>query len=303
MKAFFQLTFLLLLFSCSSKNISKINKPTKKGFLGNETKVYKETTSDTKLTSLDIYTVKEAKKLKPVVIWVHGGGWVIGDKSNGMQNKVPFFNELGYVFVSVNYRLSPLPKNRTNKSRIQHPIHVNDVADALQWVYKNIHNYGGDTSNIVLIGHSAGAHLVALLGTNQKLLKERNIPLKKLKGVISLDTQAYNVLKAIQNLREQRLYINAFSDNLKLQKDASPYFQLDNYDNTVSSWLFASRGNRIRKEILNDFVNKVITKNGKTEVVVMNSYSHRDVNLLISDTSNTILSSKISQFLKSVFSK
>ncbi|WP_159948235.1 alpha/beta hydrolase [Polaribacter septentrionalilitoris] len=303
MKTIIQFTFLLLLFSCSSTNTSKIEETSKKAFLSNETIVYKETTSNHKLTSLDIYTVKESKALKPVVIWVHGGGWAIGDKFNGMQQKVPFFNNLGYVFVSINYRLSSLQRNKTNETRIQHPIHVNDATDALYWIYKNIHKYGGDTSNIVLIGHSAGAHLVALLGTNQKLLKERNIPIKKLKGIISLDTQAYNVPKAIQNLKGKRLYVNAFSNNVDSQIDASPYFQLDNYKNTVSNWLFASRGNSIRKEILNDFVNKINTKNGKTEVVTMNSYSHRDVNLLISDTSNTILSDKITQFLKSVFYK
>ena len=301
MRTILQFTFLFLLFGCSLSKKPITTKKPNINFLDNSTIIYKETSSDSKLTSLDIYTVKESKKRKPVVVWVHGGAWAIGDKTNGMRKKVPFFNDLGYVFVSVNYRLSPLPRNIKKSNNTKHPIHINDVADALQWINKNIEKYGGDASKIVLMGHSAGAHLVALMGTNQELLRQRGIPSKNLKGIISLDTQAYNISKAIKNLREKKIYINAFSNNIALQKDASPYFHLDNYNNTISNWIFVSRGNNIRKEILNEFVDKINTKKSKTEVIDMSIYSHRDVNLLITDTSNTILSDKISQFLTKVF--
>lgn len=301
MRTILQFAFLFLLFGCSSSKTSTIIKKSKNNFLGNATITYKETKSDAKLTSLDIYTVKDAKKRKPVVVWVHGGAWAIGDKTNSMRKKVPFFNNLGYVFVSVNYRLSPLPRKINKSNNIKHPIHVNDVADALQWVHKNIEKYGGDASNIVLMGHSAGAHLVALVGANQELLNQREIPIQNIKGIISLDTQAYNIPKAIKNLREKKIYMNAFSNNLEIQKDASPYFHLDDYNKTISNWLFASRGNNIRKEILNDFVDKIHTKKSKTEVINMDLYSHREANLLISDTSNTILSDKISEFFIKVF--
>ena len=298
MSLFKQFAILFLFISCSS---SSIVDTANVAFFSNETVVYKKTSSDLNLTSLDIYTVQNSNTLKPVVVWIHGGGWAIGDKLNGMQAKVPFFNDQGYIFVSLNYRLSPFPYELNNERRIKHPAHSIDVVDALQWIQNNVHKYGGDASKMVLIGHSAGAHLVALSGTNQQLLRDRNINLSSIKGVISLDTQAYNVPYAIENLNEKDLYLNAFSNDTANQKDASPFYQLDNYNSVISNWMFASRGSLVRREILNDFTNKLISKGGNVDIVAMDGYSHADVNDLISDGSNSILSSRIEQFLATVF--
>lgn len=298
MSRFKQFAILFLFISCSSSSIVDEDHV---DFLSNETVVYKKTSSDVNLTSLDIYTVQNSNALKPVVVWVHGGGWAIGDKLNGMQTKTSFFNDQGYIFVSINYRLSPFPYELENEGRIKHPAHSIDVLDALQWIQNNIHKYRGDASKMVLIGHSAGAHLVALAGTNMKLLIDRNIDLSNIKGIISLDTQAYNVPYAIENLSEKDLYLNAFSKNTSTQKDASPFYQLDNYNSVISNWMFASRGSLVRREILKDFTNKLISKGGNVDIVAMDGYSHADVNDLIPDNSNIILSSRIKQFLAIAF--
>ncbi|PQJ77709.1 alpha/beta hydrolase family protein [Polaribacter porphyrae] len=301
MKVIYYVFCIIFFCNCSSSDEIFKESTTNIEFLENETILYKQNAVNGNLTSLDIYTVPNSKVVKPIVIWVHGGAWVTGDKANDMQRKAPFFNNLGYVFISINYRLSPFPYEVNNNARIKHPAHIIDIADALQWIYNNIEKYGGDTSNIVLLGHSAGAHLVALAGVNQQLFLDRDINFKNIKGVISLDTQAYNVPYAINNLTQQELYVNAFSDDKTLQKNASPYHQLDNFGNTVPNWLFASRGTTVRKEILNAFVEKLQSKNGISEIVAMDGYSHEDINDLIADTSNTILSRKISVFLEKVF--
>src|SRR4051794_37635088 len=77
-----------------------------------------------KLQVLDVYSPQGAKDL-PVVVWVHGGGWQTGDKTD-VQVKPQAFNDKGFVFVSVNYRLLPDVDMRTI---------VQDVAKAFHWVH------------------------------------------------------------------------------------------------------------------------------------------------------------------------
>ena len=109
------------------------------------------------LLSLDIYYTSETNVKKPVVIYVHGGAWSIGDKASQLDNKIALFESLNYVLVSINYRLSPFPYELTNPDRVMFPVHNNDVADAIKWVYDNIDTYGGNSNKIALLGHSAGA--------------------------------------------------------------------------------------------------------------------------------------------------
>ncbi len=271
-------------------------------FLSDETVMYKSISGiDENLTSLDIYTLFGSQNLQPVVIWIHGGGWSIGDKLNKMDLKVPFFKDLGYVFVSINYRLSPFPYKLNDDARIKHPDHITDVADAIQWVYKNIELYGGDKTNIAILGHSAGAHLAALMGTDQALLTNRNINYGHIKGIGSLDTQAYDVNRAITSLTESDLYVNAFGVDETVQNDASPQLQIDNSMAIVNHWLLSERGDEIRRDILKDFINKLESKSAMTTKIDTNIYTHAEINDLIGDTSNTIMSDAIDVFLRECF--
>ena len=271
-------------------------------FLSDETVVYKSISGiDENLISLDIHTLLDSQKLQPVVIWIHGGGWSIGDKLNKMDLKVPFFKDLGYVFVSINYRLSPFPYKLNDDARIKHPDHITDVADAIQWVYKNIELYGGDKTNIAILGHSAGAHLAALMGTNQGLLTNRNINSSHIKGVGSFDTQAYDVNRAILSLTESDLYVNAFGDDETVQDDASPQLQIDNSMAIAIHWLLIERGDEIRRDILKDFIDKLEVKGATTTKIDANVYTHADINDLIGDTSNTLMSDAIDVFLRECF--
>ena len=99
---------------------------------------------------------------RPVVVYVHGGGWRIGDKDNQLADKVNLFTGAGYVFVSINYRLSPT-NNNYDPGRIRFPDHPDDVGEAIGWIDRNIGAYGGDSERLLLIGHSAGAHLMSLV--------------------------------------------------------------------------------------------------------------------------------------------
>ena len=90
----------------------------------------------------------------PVLVYIHGGGWVMGDKR---QQGIPLMHELvkrGWVCVAVNYRLSP---------RATWPAHIVDCKRAVAWVRQHIAEHGGDPGFIAVSGGSAGGHLSSLL--------------------------------------------------------------------------------------------------------------------------------------------
>lgn len=106
---------------------------------------------------LDIYGAGSAQALKPVVIFVHGGGFVMGDKS--AQDGAPFYENVGawaisndLACVAMTYRLAPAH---------QYPAGAEDVASAIAWIHANGAEHGLDASRIVLMGQSAGAVHVA----------------------------------------------------------------------------------------------------------------------------------------------
>jgi arylformamidase len=145
---------------------------------------------------LDLYTPDgaAAKDRRPVVVYVHGGGWAIGDKANQIQDKANLFTNAGYVFVSVNYRLSPDSGDpETNPGRIKFPDHPHDVGEAIGWLNRHVSSYGGDPNRIALIGHSSGAHLVSLVSTDPEYLAAYGVDEWQLIGTVSLDSDAYDV--------------------------------------------------------------------------------------------------------------
>lgn len=145
-----------------------------------------------KLKKLDLYIPLKAKEL-PVVIWIHGGGWQVGDKSE-VHIKPKFFNGLGYIFVSVNYRLLPDVEMQTI---------VNDVAESIGWVHQNISDHGGDPSRLLIMGHSAGAQLAALLCTDYSYLERQSVPLSSIKLCVPIDGDTYDI-PAIIDTAEMR---------------------------------------------------------------------------------------------------
>ncbi len=94
---------------------------------------------------LDVYSPPGAKD-RPVVFWIHGGGWQTGDKSS-VQVKPRAFTDKGFVFVSTNYRLLP---------HVEMVTIVRDIARSIRWVHDHIAEYGGDPRRLLVMGHSAG---------------------------------------------------------------------------------------------------------------------------------------------------
>jgi acetyl esterase/lipase len=145
---------------------------------------------------LDIY--KPPKTLitnsLPVVFWIHGGGWQMGDKSD-VANKPKYFTEKGYLFVACNYRLLP---------DVTMEVLTQDIASALHWVHKNIASHGGDAESIIVGGHSAGAQLAALLCIDERYLQASGTPRSVLKGCIPVDGDTYDIPKIIMTAEHRQ---------------------------------------------------------------------------------------------------
>ncbi|MBI3862622.1 MAG: alpha/beta hydrolase [Planctomycetia bacterium] len=142
---------------------------------------------------LDVFAPPNAKKF-PVVFWIHGGGWQTGDKSD-VQIKPQFFVDTGFVFVSTNYRLLPDVDMATI---------IRDVAKSIRWVHDHIAEYGGDPNRLLIMGHSAGAQLAALVSIDDRYLKAEGLSLAIVKGCVPVDGDTYDVPAIIETAETRR---------------------------------------------------------------------------------------------------
>jgi pectinesterase len=107
---------------------------------------------------LDIFYPKDKSKKKPAVLLIFGGGWKSGDKTHNYA-MAAVLTKNNYVAVSAEYRLSP---------EAIYPAAVFDLKEAIRWMKANAKKYGIDTSQIAVMGTSAGGQLAALIGTTNK---------------------------------------------------------------------------------------------------------------------------------------
>ncbi|MEW5725184.1 MAG: alpha/beta hydrolase [Thermodesulfobacteriota bacterium] len=166
------------------------------------------------LNSLDLY-LPESGYCHPVVVFIHGGGWLGGDKRH-VDQKPEAFVRRGYILASVNYRLSPA---------VRHPEHVKDVARALKFIRDNAARYRGDPTEIFLLGHSAGAHLAALVATDERYLEAVGLSLRVIRGVVLLDGAGYDLplqMTMTGGPLFDQIYHMAFGGDPQRWRDASP---------------------------------------------------------------------------------
>lgn len=164
---------------------------------------------------LDVYRPLQASAA-PILLMVHGGAWAKGDKRMGrvVENKLARWLPQGYLFVSVNYRLLP------DAGPLQQ---VEDIALALSYVQQQAQSWGGDPQRVVLLGHSAGAHLVSLLSADNAIAARFSA--KPWLGTVALDSAAFDV-DSIMRGKHYRLYDRAFGSEPKYWRVASPYWRL-----------------------------------------------------------------------------
>ncbi|QDT99661.1 Carboxylesterase NlhH [Gimesia aquarii] len=240
--------------------------------------------------SLDLY-IPASGKNHPIVIWVHGGGWKIGDK-RGVNNKPQFFTEHGFILASINYRLYP---QATYDQQAQ------DVAEAIHWVREHAKKYGGNPDQIFLMGHSAGAHLVALVSTNPAYLKRESLSLKSIKGTILLDGAGYDISERIRTAgpTAKRLYTTIFGTDEKTWKTASPITYIHEKQ-SIPPFLIVHVAERAESRRQSESLEKQLRSKGiSSKVVSAQGKTHLTINREIG-LSDDVPTQKILEFLKNV---
>lgn len=171
------------------------------------------------LQQLDLWLPAARGGKAPLVMFVHGGGWKRGSKDNAASNSAPaHFTGLGYAYAAINYRLVPAATVEQQAA---------DVAAAVATLKARAAGLGIDASRIVLMGHSAGAHLVALVGTDERYLRSAGLSFADIAGVIPNDGAAYDVPAQMKdgNRFMQSTYSEAFGTDPARQRALSPTLQ------------------------------------------------------------------------------
>ena len=166
--------------------------------------------------TLDVYLPPSNHGGAPVIFMVHGGAWKIGDKSHGkvVENKLARWQPKGFVFISVNYPMLPQAD----------PLKQADaVAQGLSYAQAHAGQWGGDPNKFILMGHSAGAHLVSLLSADPGRAFAQGA--RPWLGTVSLDSAAMDVAQ-IMEARHFGFYDEAFGKDPAYWRQASPLQQL-----------------------------------------------------------------------------
>nr|WP_245656303.1 alpha/beta hydrolase [Novosphingobium naphthalenivorans] len=172
-----------------------------------------------RLQTLDFTPAQGVSAHAPLILFVHGGGWKRGDKDNATGHwKAEHFTSQGYAFASADYRLVP---DATVEQQAQ------DVADALAALLRRAKTLGIAPGKVVLMGHSAGAHLVALVGTDPQYLRKAGLSYRDVAGVVPIDGAAYDVPEQIAESGRfmRKTYLQAFGDARSRQLALSPTAQ------------------------------------------------------------------------------
>lgn len=178
-----------------------------------------EGTSETGLR-LNLYYFTDTTEIRPLVFAIHGGLFDSGDKNEFDENRTTyndantaegnkrqFFTDLGYVYASIDYRLTINddldPSGASNHiytstnwtNRYKGDQALEDVADALKWLTSstNAEAYGIDPTKIIIIGHAAGAFYASLLGTKNSLFSNSSVQMNYIRGVVMIDTTRFDL--------------------------------------------------------------------------------------------------------------
>ena len=167
---------------------------------------------------LDLWVPAGAERA-PVLCFVHGGAWVKGDRRLSANGLPAWAAAQGWATAALGYRLSP---------QVQHPAHVQDLAAALAWLRANAAAQRIDPDRIVLIGHSAGAHLVALLVADPRHLEAAAVPRAAIRAVIPVDCASYAIPDppADPERLKKEMHTAPFGATVESRRDASPTHQV-----------------------------------------------------------------------------
>jgi acetyl esterase/lipase len=163
------------------------------------------------------FTPAAGQSAAPLVLFVHGGAWSLGDMAMAGHMAV-HFHARGYAFAAVDYRLVPDANPQQQ---------AEDVAASIARLIEDSGRLGIDRERVMIIGHSAGAHLAALVGTDPSYLAAHHIPIAAIEGVVLLDGAGYDVAAQMRYAGPllRSLYRRAFGEDPAFRARVSPMAQ------------------------------------------------------------------------------
>ena len=256
---------------------------------------------DPNLLSLDLYLPKTGPDCRPVplVVGVHGGGWRLGDKRGFTGEKAKLFNEHGWAFASVNYRLS----DPATTPVVRYPTHNQDVANAVGFLAESAGQYGIDAEQIGILGHSAGAGIVAAVATDEQFLENAGLGLDVLQCAFPDDTEGFDIAARIANGGlPARLFQFVFGTDPAVWQEASPLSNVAP-GKGIPPMLLTQRGDPGRVAQLQSFAEALRAAGVDAQVIDATGYSHGDVNQLIGSTADPIMTKPVTGFFERCFAK
>lgn len=232
----------------------------------------------------DVYAPAHVERA-PVILMVHGGGWRRGDKAmrGVVENKVGRWVTRGFIVISTNYRMRP------DTAPLQQ---ARDVARALAVAQRRAGEWGGDGKRFILMGHSAGAHLVALLSAEPALAQASGAQVWL--GTISLDSGTLDVVQTMSSPHFP-LFDQAFGDKPSDWLAASPLQQLSG--RTVPFLAVCSSRRRDSCPQAEVFVRKAESLGGRGSVL-REDLSHGEINQQLGLPS--VYTNTVEQFMRSL---
>jgi acetyl esterase/lipase len=258
---------------------------------------------DPNQTSLDVYMPVAGDRGcsgRAIVVWVHGGGWGGGDKAEFMEHKIPLFTGAGYVFASVNYRV-------TNKEAVppapQYPVHNQDTADAVAWLVHHASEFGGDAHRVAVLGHSAGGGIVAAITTDGTYLGKEGLQLSSVVCAGSMDGEGYDVTAGATTAEPpewRTVYTDAFGTDPKVWAEASPINHVA-AGKGIPRYFIAARGSDWRTAQHNAFIAALQKAGVDTTVLDASELEHADLTTLVGAPGDTMVTPALMDFLGGCF--
>ena len=236
---------------------------------------------------------------RPIVVWVHGGGWTEGDRSDYIADKVKLFNSAGYVLATVNYQLTDVSLAPPSP---QYPVHNQDAADAVAWLIGNAGEFGGDAQRVALLGHSAGGGIVAAIATNERFLATHQLGLEDIQCAASMDGEGYDIAAGATTFPEaaRQRYLDVFGSDPAVWAEASPITHVA-AGTDIPDYFVAARGVDWRLAQHETFIGALRAADIPTTVADASVLSHGDLTTAIGTERDDVVTLALMEFLGGCF--
>lgn len=228
---------------------------------------YTAVSNDPRLTLR--YQRGECDGKAPLVVFVHGGSWSRGDKDSGAGHKATYFSTRGYAFASVNYRLVPVVTIQES---------AQDIADAIGWLVENADELKIDPDNIILQGHSAGAHLAALVALDDRYLRAAGVEPARIRAISLLDGAGYDIPLQMRIGENASLYRRVFGDDPADWTALSPITYVQDspeHPDAIIHHMEGRRSSKVQSDGLRDAILRV---GSEAEVYIGIGKTHKSLN-------------------------